>query len=135
FSRSTDGGATFSTPKVIYDTGTNKQTIGNVPVVLPSGTLVVGGTYIETLGAEKKHSSFFVVRSTDGGATFTAPQIVDDEQVLVVSGLRTGDTVPSLAVDRRTGRIYAAWQDSRFSHGQRDDVLGTDPDDAGAPVS
>jgi hypothetical protein len=135
FSRSTDGGATFATPQVIFDTGTNKQTIGNVPVVLPDGTLVVGGTYIESLGAEKKHSSFAVVRSTDGGVTFSAPQIVDDEQVLVVPGLRTGDAVPSLAVDRRSGRIYAAWQDSRFSKGKRDDILVTHSDDAGATWS
>jgi BNR repeat-like domain len=134
-SRSADGGATFSTPQVIFDTGTNKQTIGNVPVVLPDGTVVVGGTYIESLGAEKKHSSFFVVRSTDGGVTFSAPQIVDDEQALVVPGLRTGDLVPSLAVDRRTGRIYAAWQDSRFSKGKRDDILVTHSDDAGATWS
>lgn len=131
FSRSTDGGASFSTPQVIFATGTNKQTIGNVPVVLPGGTVVVGGTYIETLGAEKKHSSFFVVRSSDGGVTFSAPLIVDDEQVVAVPGIRTGDTVPSLAVDRRNGRIYAAWQDSRFSNGKRDDILVTHSDDAG----
>jgi hypothetical protein len=35
FARSTDGGASFSTPEVLFETGTNKQTIGNVPVRVP----------------------------------------------------------------------------------------------------
>jgi hypothetical protein len=131
FSRSTDGGATFSPPQVILATGQNKQTIGNVPVVLPDGTLLVGGTLFDSKGSEKNALQTYVVRSTDGGRTFSAPTIVDDQRPIIVPGVRSGDSVPSFAVDHASGRVYATWEDSRFSGGKRDDVLVTHSDDAG----
>jgi hypothetical protein len=127
FSRSTDGGASFSTPRVIFATGTNEQTIGNVPVVLPDGTLVVAGTFIDADG----NQSIFVVRSRDGGVHWSAPKLVQDEPTYSIPNVRGGDTVPSFAVDRRTGRIYAAWEDSRPSVGARDDILVMSSDDGG----
>lgn len=36
FSRTTDGGQTWSKPKIIFDPGANNQTIGNQIVVLPT---------------------------------------------------------------------------------------------------
>jgi hypothetical protein len=140
FSRSTDGGKTFSTPQVIFDTGINEQTIGNVPAVLPNGTIVVAGTFFENKGisAEKNHALFFVTRSTNGGLTWSQPALVLDEQAAVVRGIRSGDTVPILAVDRRTGKLYAVWQDVRFSGGKRTDILLISSTDGGvhwsAPV-
>ena len=151
FSRSTDGGATFSQPQVIFATGVNKQTLGNMPVVLPNvqgtpanetGTVVVGGTYFQSAGfsAEKNISYFYVVRSTDGGVTWSAPIIVDHERPMPVANIRSGDTVPILSVDRRTGKLYATWQDTRFSQGstKRNDILVTSSSDGGltwsAPV-
>ena len=131
FSRSTDGGQTFSPPRVIFDTGTNEQTIGNVPVVLRDGTLVVGGTFFENGGTEKQQTFFYVVRSTDGGQTFSAPFIVAEEKPVLVRDVRSGDTVPILAVDPKTDRIYATWEDSRFSGGKRDDILVIHSDDGG----
>jgi RTX calcium-binding nonapeptide repeat (4 copies) len=144
FSRSTNGGASFSPPQVIFGTGVNKQTLGNVPIVLPdiagtaandAGMVVVGGTYFKSAGfsAEKNIAFFYVVRSTDGGVTWSAPIIVDHERPLVVPNVRSGDTVPSLAVDRRTGKLYAAWQDSRFSKGSenRNDILVISSSDGG----
>jgi hypothetical protein len=127
FSRSTNGGASFSTPKVIFDTKVEAQTIGNVPIVLPDGTLVVAGSYIDPKG----RISIWVTRSTDGGVTFSKPDLVADEPAFTIPDVRGGDTVPSFAVDRRTGRLYAAWEDTRFSHGERDDILVTHSDDAG----
>ncbi len=127
FSRSTNGGASFSTPKVIYDTGTNEQTIGDVPVVLPDGTVVVAGTFIDA----DANQSIFVVRSGDGGSHWSRPKLVQDEPTYSIPSVRGGDTVPSFAVDRRTGRIYAAWEDSRPSVGARDDILVMSSDDAG----
>jgi hypothetical protein len=138
FSRSTDGGRTFSAPEVIFATGTNKQTIGNVPLALPDGTVVVAGTYLENGSLGKNAQKLWVVRSSDGGRTFSAPELPLEMQSLPVAGIRSGDTVPSFAVDRRTGTIYAAWQDIRFSKGKRNDVLVTSSQDAGrtwaAPV-
>ena len=144
FSRSTDGGATFSRPQVIFATGVNKQTLGNLPVVLPdvqgtaaneTGTVVVGGTYFKSAGfsAEKNIAYFYVVRSTDGGATWSAPIIVDNERPMPVANIRSGDTVPILSVDRSTGKLYATWQDTRFSQGstKRNDILVTSSSDGG----
>jgi hypothetical protein len=144
FSRSTDGGATFSQPQVIFATGVNKQTLGNMPVVLPdvqgtaaneNGTVVVGGTYFKSAGfsAEKNIAYFYVVRSTDGGVTWSAPIIVDNERTRPVANIRSGDTVPILTVDRATGKLYATWQDMRFSQGstKRNDILVTSSSDGG----
>ena len=134
FSRSTNGGVSFSTPKVIFGTGTNEQTIGDVPVVLPDGTIVVAGTFIDA----DANQSIFVVRSTDGGVRWSRPRLVEDEPTYSIPDVRSGDTVPSFAVDRRTGRIYAAWEDARASVGARDDILVMSSDDDGrtwsAPV-
>jgi hypothetical protein len=136
--RSTNAGASFEAPQVVFATGTNKQTIGNVPVVLPGGTVVVAGTYFENASLGKNAQQLWVARSADGGRTFSAPELPMTMMSLPVPGLRTGDTVPSFAVDRRSGRVYASWQDVRFSHGKRNDVLVTWSDDAGrtwaAPV-
>ena len=66
FSRSTDGGATFSQPQVIFATGVNKQTLGNMPVVLPdvqgtaaneTGTVVVGGPTSRAPGSAPRRTS------------------------------------------------------------------------------
>ena len=130
FSRSTDGGATFSPPKVVFATGTNKQTIGNVPVVFPNGDVAVLGTYFENGSLGKNSQKLWLTLSKDGGQTFTPPQLVMDMQSLPVPGLRTGDTVPMFAV-APDGTLYATWQDIRFSNGKRNDVLVTSSRDEG----
>jgi hypothetical protein len=130
FSRSTDGGASFSTPQVVFDTGTNKQTIGNVPVTFPNGHVAVLGTYFNNASLKKNSQSLWMTLSTDGGQTFGAPRLIMDMQSLPVPGLRTGDTVPSFAV-AADGTLYATWQDVRFSKGKRTDVLVTSSRDEG----
>ena len=130
FARSTDGGASFSTPEVIFDTGTNKQTLGNVPVVFPDGDVAVLGTYFDNASLGKNSQSLWMTLSKDGGRTFSAPRLVMDMQSLPVPGLRTGDTVPSFAA-APDGTLYATWQDVRFSNGKRNDVLVTSSRDEG----
>lgn len=129
--RSANAGASFETPQVVFATGRNKQTIGNVPIVLPDGTVVVAGTYFENASLKKNAQRLWVTRSRDGGRTFSPPELTLAMMSMPVPGLRTGDTVPSFAVDRRSGRLYASWQDVGFSHGKRNDVLVTWSDDAG----
>ena len=130
FSRSTNGGASFSEPKVVYDTATHKQTIGNVPVVFPNGDVAVLGTYFDSASLGKNSQHLWQAVSKDGGATFTAPQLVLDMSSMPVPGLRTGDTVPMFAV-APDGTLYATWQDIRFSNGKRNDVLVTSSRDEG----
>jgi hypothetical protein len=130
FSRSTDGGASFLTPQVVFATGTNKQTIGNVPVVFPNGDVAVLGTYFENASLGKNSQQLWMTLSKDGGQTFSAPRLVMEMQSLPVPGLRTGDTVPMFAV-APDGTLYATWQDIRFSNGKRTDVLVTSSRDEG----
>jgi Neuraminidase (sialidase) len=130
FSRSTDGGASFSTPQVVLATGTNKQTIGNVPVVFPNGDVAVLGTYFDNASLGKNAQQLWMALSKDGGRTFSAPRLVMDMHSLPVPGLRTGDTVPMFAV-APDGMLYATWQDVRFSNGKRSDVLVTSSRDEG----
>jgi hypothetical protein len=130
FSRSTDGGASFSTPTVLFETGTNKQTIGNVPVAFPNGHVAVLGTYFENGSLGKNSQKLWIALSKNGGVTFSAPRLVMDMQSLPVPGIRSGDTVPMFAV-APDGTLYATWQDIRFSNGKRTDVLVTSSRDEG----
>jgi hypothetical protein len=71
FVYSTDGGATFSTPTLI--SGNVLYSQGSHPVVGPDGTLYVfwdGATRLSSL------DSTYMVKSTDGGATWSNPLLV-----------------------------------------------------------
>ena len=83
FSMTTDGGKTWSPSRIIFDPGQKNQTIDNQIVVVPTGaakgTLVDGFTLLLTKGGKGNPStdrSVAVLRSTDGGATWSAPVIV-----------------------------------------------------------
>ena len=71
FVSSSDGGATFTTPKLISGNVLYDQ--GSRPVVGPDGTLYVfwdGSTRLAQLDSE------YMVKSTDGGATWSVPTAV-----------------------------------------------------------
>jgi hypothetical protein len=105
FAYSTDGGATFSTPKsisgnVLYDQGSR-------PVVGPDGTLYVfwkGSTRLAAL------NSTYVAKSTDGGATWSEPVAISaltDTSVLKNTAFRV-NSFPAAAA-AATGDLYATW--------------------------
>jgi hypothetical protein len=105
FAYSTDGGATFSTPKsisgnVLYDQGSR-------PVVGPDGSLYVfwdGSTRLASL------NSTYVVKSTDGGATWSRPLSVST--LTEIPGIRNTafrvNSFPAAAV-APNGDVYATW--------------------------
>jgi hypothetical protein len=105
FVYSTDGGATFSTPKsisgnVLYDQGSR-------PVVGPDGTLYVfwdGSTRLASL------NSTYMVKSTDGGATWSTPLSVST--LTEIPGIRNTvfrvNSYPAAAV-APNGDVYATW--------------------------
>ena len=68
------------------------------------------------------------IRSSDGGATFSAPERVAVLQARNVRALRA-PALPAAAVDG-IGRLYVAWEDCRFSPGcaRNDLVLTTSSD-------
>ena len=128
FSMTSDGGMTWSAPRIILNTSNRQQTIGNVIQVDPrTGTLYDFADLIQPPNPGGSNSNatqgFNVafIKSIDGGATWSAPQIVAPIVNPTVTDpntgqlLRTGDIIPESAIDPRTGQLYVVWQDSSFT--------------------
>ena len=141
FSKTTDGGKTWSTPTRITPNNNNMFTIGNQIVVLPDGTLVDVFHFGKGSGRDAPNASFTgVARSTDGGATWTKPitisnnPVVQDRDPETGVPLRTGADIggglPDIAVDPGSGALYVVWEDSRFS-GTHDDIAMSKSTDGG----
>jgi len=144
FARSVDDGVTWEAARAIYDPGINNQTIGNLIVVLPNGTLVNLLVHLVLGGDGNVQNAFVeVIRSTDHGATWS-PR-VQVAQLLTVgttdphtgASVRDGSIVPNISV-APDGTLYVVWQDSRFSGGARDGIALARSSDGGltwsAPV-
>jgi hypothetical protein len=141
--RTTDGGVTWEAATVIYDPGVRSQTIGNQVVVLPNGTLVNVFTQIDTGTNNANVASIRVIRSTDRGASWSAPIKVAD--LLAVGArdpatqlpIRDGSIIPEIAV-APNGNVLVVWQDARFSGGTVDGIALSRSTDGGltwsAPV-
>ena len=138
FSRTTDGGKTWSVARIIFDPGTQNQTIGNVIVVGPDGTLY---DFFDLLVGHKnarglRGASVAMVVSRDAGVSWSKPIVVSSDQSIGVvdpnninpltglppAPLRVGSNVPNPAVDMTSGRLYVTWEDSRFSGGSFDEI-------------
>jgi hypothetical protein len=140
FSMTTDFGKTWSDPRVIVNTGNRQQTIGNVIVVDQSRPKTLYDFMDLILPpnpppALLDNFNVAFVKSTDGGATWSTPQVIsklgtitvtDPNNVDPVTGgaarIRTGDIIPEATIDPATGQLYAVWQDARFSNGAHDEV-------------
>jgi hypothetical protein len=146
FTRTTDGGDSWEPARKIFETGANKQTLGNQIVVLPA---TEGGDVLnffsEFLNASNRAGfprflSF--IRSTDRGESWGKVERVNIEfpgSILVGRNgdstidvepvpcpdpneqgscpIRSGDFIPDVAVDRANGNLYAVWMDLRFDGG------------------
>jgi hypothetical protein len=122
FARSDDNGASYDTVKPIFDPGNKNQTIGNQIVVLPNGDLVMVFNLIRNTGDVKNRGfTAEVIRSTDNGDTWSSPIVIDRMRSAGVTDpddghdVRTGDSIPEIAVDNVTGSLYVVWQDARFT--------------------
>jgi hypothetical protein len=109
-SRSKNGGRKYSAPKVLRTKGNN---VGLVPRVGPDGTVYVVWAGTEQYGSAPQ--GFYFSKSTNGGRKWTKPRQIVNLDMAVVPGLRTGEFVPSFAVDRTSGALYVAWQDGRWT--------------------
>ena len=139
FSRTTDGGGTWEKPRVIFDPGQEAQTIGNQIVVLPNGDLVDVFNLIRVFSNAHGLRGFnvAVIRSKDKGITWSKPIIVSKLLTVGVTdpdtgqAVRTGDIIPDIAVDQSSGKLYAVWQDGRFSGFTHDDIAFSQSGDGG----
>ena len=144
FSRSTDGGATWS--PAVHLSSQNMFTIGHQIVVLPDGTLVDVFDTGHGSGLQPSPNQIFegVMLSTDAGVTWTPPSRAANEASLPVidpetgKEVRAGTNIPDVAVDTRSGTLYVVWADGRFSGGIHDDIALVKSTDGGktwsAPV-
>ena len=106
-SHSADEGASFSRPVQLASQGANN---GAIPVVAPGG-----GVHLFWFHREGGQASIRMVRSDDGGETWSAPMDVARISLANVPYLRTGSILPAAAVDGRDGTLYVVWQDGRLT--------------------
>ena len=123
FSRSTDGGRTWSSKVALY--AADNGTIGNEILVLPNGTLL--DLFASVLVKVTKSGTSFTyslmeVRSTDAGMTWSGKPAtvasIDSNGTYDPAGhaqIRAGGDLFSAAVDPRSGNVYVTWQDNRFN--------------------
>jgi hypothetical protein len=124
FSRTTDGGQTWSAPKPM--TNQNIYAQGNQIVVLPDGTLVnVFAALFKGAGLQPNNNQAFmaVIRSQDGGLHWSAPVKIAPLGTALLTDpdnpnptsldqtVRAGDYLPDIAVDHTTGALYVVWAD------------------------
>jgi uncharacterized repeat protein (TIGR01451 family) len=125
FARSTDSNQTWSAPLQIA----SGDVQASVPGVAPDGTVyVVYGRHIY-YGPVSGAIEF--VKSTDGGASFTAPSVIANITSIPFtfpnSTFRTTASFPAFAVSPVDGSLYVAWSDYR--HGDADIYFTRSTDD------
>ena len=142
FSRSTDGGAHWEPARVLYDPGAISQTLGNQVLVTPDGTLVA--FFDEILGVRNSAGpgpyNLSLKRSFDKGVTWgPAGPAIRTNKLLPLGtvtpdlhrAIRDGAFLFDVAVDSDSGKLYAVWQDARFSNFQFDEVAFSMSTDGG----
>ena len=122
FSKTTDGGKTWSQAKIIIDSKNRQQTIGNIIVVGPDGTLYNFTNLIVSpntpFQGTRSNALLAFVKSTDGGDTWTQPQIIAPFNSLGVrdpntgDSLRVGDGLEEVAIDPISGKLYVVYESS-----------------------
>jgi hypothetical protein len=127
FARTTDGGNTWEGARSIFNPGPSSQTIGNVIVVLPNGTLINLFTQLDEGAGGQITATLNILRSNDKGGSWSVP--IRIANLLAVGALdpetgtliRDGAGLGQIAV-APNGDLYVVWQDARFSGGARDGI-------------
>ena len=107
--RSEDGGESFENPRRVRSGPTN---IGAIPRVGPDGTV-----YVVWAGRRSGDSRLriFHSRSRNGGRRWSNPRVIANLDQVGVPDIRSGDILPSFAIDPATGDQFVVWQDGRWS--------------------
>jgi hypothetical protein len=143
FAASHDGGATWSAPREISGANAALCSFSNTPlpadgrcredqfsspVVAPNGTIYVAYENGQAVNDGQGRNQYLVVKSTDGGATWSAPVRASDvlsdgasdypinvqgRQTLSNSQFRV-NSAGNLALDPASGALYLVWSDNRL---------------------
>jgi hypothetical protein len=125
FSRTNNGGRTWSKPKLIVPTGVFEQTIGNQIVInRQNGTLYNFYDYINAAGENNLEMVFSTNRGASWSRRIHVQRMATNAETndcfcgVTYPGdpntpIRTGDVIPSPAIDPNTGQLYVIWQDGR----------------------
>ena len=122
FSKTTDGGQTWGQAKIIINTANRQQTIGNIIVVDPTNGDLYDFTDLivspnTPFQGTRSNAQLAFVKSTDGGSTWTQPQIIAPFNSLGVrdpntgEALRVGDGLEEVAIGG-DGKLYVVWESS-----------------------
>jgi hypothetical protein len=123
FSKTTDGGMTWSQAKIIVDTKNRTQTIGNIIVVDPRNGDLYNFTDLivspnTPFQGTRSNALLAFVKSTDGGDTWTQPQTIAPFNSLGVidpntgKRARVGDGLEEVAIDPSNGKLYVVYESS-----------------------
>jgi hypothetical protein len=146
FSKTTDGGLTWTGTRAIFDPGQNSQTIGNVTVVDPrTGTLYDFFERFSNTGSPNftpRGISVGFIKSTDGGNTWSGASTVSAQDTVLAptdpntgQRLRTGAGLPSVAIDPATSQLYVVWEDARFTTSGVNHIVFSTSTDGGSTWS
>ncbi len=127
FSRTTDWGRTWSTPRAIAATGMDEYGTGNV-ILVNSRTHRLYDFYTFFFCTCASTPEIQYETSDDLGTTWSGSHIVNTLDALGVTDPNTGQPVgsefsaTSQAIDPASGAIYIAWQSPRFHGGTYDEI-------------
>ncbi len=107
--RSDNGGDSYRRPRLVRSGPTN---IGAIPRVGPDGTVYV--VWAGRRGGDDTLLLYFS-RSRNGGRRWSSPRVIGILGSVGVPDIRSGDILPSFAIDPTSGHQYLVWQDSRWS--------------------
>jgi hypothetical protein len=137
FTRSTDGGLSWETPRMVFDPGPGLSMMGSQVFVAPNGDLVL-------LSVENAHLAsrrLAVFRSTDKGVTWSSvsygpslggPITFPPDVISAVRGMLIW---ADYAMDPKSGALYAVWQDDSFGPRQLARIAFAMSTDGGASWS
>jgi len=132
FARSTNGGESFRPPVALSAQDGTQLVQGSVPVVAPNGDL-----YVAFSDGHSSIGGIAIVKSTDGGRTFSAEtkvaSVVNTSTMTGGGGVRT-NSFPSVTVDGNgtVHMVYDAWTLSPLD---RSDIFYTRSTDGGNTFS
>ncbi|MGB8702554.1 MAG: sialidase family protein, partial [Thermosynechococcaceae cyanobacterium] len=117
--RSTDGGATWSKPKQLASASGNDFVQGSQVIVGPKGQVYVIWEDFKGTSFPPINRKLFIRKSVDNGVTFSPAQLISKVTFVgnaftLENGFRSGFDFPSVAINRKSGKLFVAWHDGRF---------------------